>query len=117
MLSCQDCEKYLDAFLDNALPESIELLSLTSGHDIDALLEQDGRAEGVDGVSVPQWSLTIERIEGLKQRGYLIDAWTVNDLERLIELASLGVDAITTDNLAFFDMAVNSSAREPAPDL
>jgi hypothetical protein len=97
------------AFLDTELPDTIQLLSLTSGRDIDALLEVDDRASGVDGVSVPQWSLTAKRVEGLKARGYLIDAWTVNDVERLIELTSLGVDAITTDNLALFDMAVDST--------
>jgi hypothetical protein len=102
------------AVLDASLPESIEFLSLTSGRDIDALLEEDGRLDGVDGVSVPEWSLSSDRIEALKERGYLIDAWTVNDVERLIELTSLGVDVITTDNLAFFDMAVDSKEDAPA---
>lgn len=97
-------------YLDGALPDSIEFLSLTSGRDVDALLEQSGRIDGVDGVSVPAWSLTAERVEALKERGYLIDAWTVNDVARLIELTALGVDSITTDNLAFFDMAVDTQA-------
>lgn len=94
------------AFLDGALPETIELLSLYSGYDIDRLLEQNGRVDGVDGISIPEWALTSKRVELLKERGYVIDAWTVNDIERMVELTAMGVDAITTDNLAFFAMAI-----------
>jgi len=100
------------AFLDTALPESIELLSLSSGTEVDALLDHDGRMDGVDGISVPSWALTAGRIQSLKERGYLIDAWTVNDIERLVELSALGVDIITTDNLAFFDMALDTPPEE-----
>ena len=95
-------------YLDEQLPDTVQILSLATGNDVDLLLEKDGRIEGVDGVSVPAWTLTPHRIEGLKARGYLIDAWTVNDVERLVELTSMGVDAITTDNLAFFDMLVET---------
>ncbi len=97
------------AYLATALPESIELLSLSSGTDIDALLEHSGRIDGIDGISIPSWALTAGRIEDLKEHGYLIDAWTVNDIERLVELSALGVDIITTDNLAFFDMALDTA--------
>ena len=99
-------------YLDTAVPESIELLSLSSGTDIDVLLDHDGRMDGVDGISVPSWALTAGRIQALKERGYLIDAWTVNDIERLVELSALGVDIITTDNLAFFDMALKTPPEE-----
>lgn len=97
-------------FLDEALPDTVEILSLSTGSDVDELLQQDGRIDGVDGVSVPEWVLTPERIQGLKEHGYLIDAWTVNDVDRLVELTAMGVDAITTDNLAFFDMTVEAPA-------
>jgi glycerophosphoryl diester phosphodiesterase len=100
------------AFIEQELPDTVQILSLSTGNDIDLLLEESGRVDGVDGVSVPQWALSPHRIEGLKSRGYLIDAWTVNDVDRLVELTSMGVDAITTDNLAFFDMAVDV-AGEP----
>jgi hypothetical protein len=96
------------AYLDGALPESIELLSLSSGTDVDRVLDHDGRMDGIDGISIPSWGLTAGRIQALKERGYLIDAWTVNDIERLVELSALGVDIITTDNLAFFDMALDT---------
>jgi hypothetical protein len=97
------------AYLDAQLPETVQILSLATGRDIDELLEHDDRVSGVDGVSVPHWALTPERIAELKVRGYFIDAWTVNDVDRLVELTTMGVDAITTDNLAFFAMAVDAS--------
>jgi len=98
-------------YLDEQLPDTVQILSLSTGNDVDLLLEHDDRIAGVDGVSVPAWTLTPHRIEGLKSRGYLIDAWTVNDVERLVELTSMGVDAITTDNLAFFDMLVKTPSE------
>lgn len=103
------------AYLENALPESIELLSLSTGSEIDALLEKNGRPDGVDGISIPGFALTTERIQTLKEHGYLIDAWTVNEVEQLVELTALGVDVITTDNLAFFDMALEDTPKnDPA---
>ncbi|MCA9860761.1 MAG: glycerophosphodiester phosphodiesterase [Thermomicrobiales bacterium] len=99
--------KHQDAliYLGSELDDTLAFLSVGSAAEVDALLEQDGRLDGVDGLSIPEWTLTPERVIQLKERGYLIDAWTVNDVERLVELAALGVDVITTDNLAFFDMA------------
>jgi len=102
-------------FLDEQLPDTVQILSVATGYEVDQLLDRDDRIDGVDGISVPQWALTPYRIEGLKARGYLIDAWTVNDVARLVELTSMGVDAITTDNLAFFDMAVVSPEQTSAP--
>lgn len=101
-------------FLDAMLPESLGLLSLSSGAGVDALLEQDGRVGGVDGISIPAWALTAGRVQALKASGYLIDAWTVNDTERLVWLTTLGVDIVTTDNLAFFDMALKTAQETPA---
>ncbi len=94
------------AYLDEQLPDTLQILSLSNGNDVDDLLEHDGRIDGVDGISIPEWALTAPRVQELKARGYLIDAWTVNDVTRLVELTSMGVDVITTDNLAFFDMTV-----------
>ncbi len=98
-------------YLDHQLPDTIQILSLSTGIDVDLLLEQGGRIDGVDGISIPEWALTLSRVEELKAHGYLIDAWTVNDVPRLVELTSMGVDVITTDNLAFFDMAVEAPAQ------
>ncbi len=96
------------AYLDAALPDTLEFLSVSTGLEIDTLLQTKGRIDGVDGLSIPAWVLSDERILLLLEHGYLIDAWAVNDVARLIELTSLGVDIVTTDNLAFFDMLVDT---------
>lgn len=92
-------------WLDQSLPETLQFLSIKTGIDVDELIDRGTRLDGIDGISVPHWTLTQERVIALEQLGYLIDAWTVNDFDRLIELATWGVDAMTTDNLAFFDLA------------
>lgn len=98
------------SYLHTALPQTLPFLSLSTATELDQLLETAGRIEAVDGISIPQWLLSEDRIQRMDDHGYLIDAWTVNDVTRLIELATFGVDVITTDNLAFFDMAVESAA-------
>lgn len=95
-------------YFASALPDSLGLYSISTAQEIDTLLETRGRIEGIDGVSIPAWILSDERVLLLLEHGYLIDAWAVNDVTRLIELTSLGVDIVTTDNLAFFDMLVDS---------
>lgn len=103
-------------FLGEQLPQTVQILSLATGNDVDRLLEVDERLGNLDGVSVPVWALSPHRVEGLKTRGYLIDAWTVNDTDRLVELTTMGVDAITTDNLAFFGMTVGADASGSTSD-
>lgn len=103
-------------YLDEELPDTVQILSIASGYEIDLLLENSDRVAGVEGISAPHWALTPHRIEGLKAHGYLIDAWTVNDVQLLVELTSMGVDAITSDNLAFFEMAV-VSPESPAANV
>ena len=38
-----------------------------------------------------------------KDRGLLVFAWTVDDVAQLNDLVALGIDAVTTDNLAILD--------------
>ena len=54
----------------------------------------------IDGVSIRHTLLNEERAAWLEDRRRLTLAWTINDLKRLNELVELGVDAVTTDNLA-----------------
>ena len=65
------------------------------------LIEEDpSLVSVVDGVSVRHTLIDEERAAWLEKQGFLTLAWTVNDLERVNALVLLGVDAITTDNLA-----------------
>lgn len=95
------------AYFESKVPDVLGLLSLTTGLEIDMLIQHRERPEGIDGVSIPAWVLSDQRILLLTEQDYLIDAWAVNDVARLIDLTALGVDIITTDNLAFFDMQID----------
>lgn len=69
------------------------------------LLEEDPHfAEIVDGVSIRHSLLDEDRAAWLQERDILTLAWTVNTLERVNELVALGVDAVTTDNLAIMGL-------------
>jgi len=102
------------AYFESKAPDALGLLSLATGLEIDTLLQNRKRPDGVDGVSIPAWVLSDQRILLLTEQEYLIDAWAVNDVARLIDLTALGVDIITTDNLAFFDMQID---RPPGAGL
>jgi glycerophosphoryl diester phosphodiesterase len=67
---------------------------------LDLLFSVTRRDECPRGVSCRHSLLTRGLIERLHEAGLLIAAWTVDDLERGEELASWGVDAITTHRVA-----------------
>ncbi len=56
--------------------------------------------------------MTEETGRWLESTGLLVLAWTVNDLARLNELVQLGVDAITTDNLAIMELLGGQQRQE-----
>lgn len=93
-------------YFESALPNTVGFYSVMNANEIDDLLSKPNRPAGIDGVTAPISLLTKERIQLLRARGYYIDAWSVNDVARMAELVSYGVDIITTDNLAFFEMQV-----------
>lgn len=95
-------------YFEKNLPGSIGLYSVTTAKEINALLGQSIRPEGINGISVPAWLLNEARVRLLREHGYFIDAWSVNDPTKMVELTSFGVDIITTDNLAFFEMLVGT---------
>ena len=44
--------------------------------------------------------ITAGRLEDWKRRGFLVNAWTVNDPKRALELSQWGIDSIITDHPA-----------------
>ncbi|GAB4332548.1 MAG: hypothetical protein Kow0010_18540 [Dehalococcoidia bacterium] len=93
-------------------PRAVRLLSVKA-HLALALLQDDERALAViDGVTVRHTLLDEASAGWLKERGYLILAWTVNDLGRVNELVQLGVDAITTENLAILRLLGDNRTGE-----
>jgi len=79
------------------------VLSLGNGYELQTLLEAPERAEILTGVSVRATLLDAETMDWFKERGLLVIAWTVNDVDRLNDLVALGIDAVSTDNLAILD--------------
>jgi hypothetical protein len=72
------------------------------------LIEEDPAfAAIVDGVSIRHTLIDEELAAWLEERELLTLAWTVNRLERVNELVRLGVDGVTTDNLAILQLLGN----------
>ncbi|HET7056249.1 MAG TPA: glycerophosphodiester phosphodiesterase [Thermomicrobiales bacterium] len=93
-------------------PSVFRLLSIGSEPRLESIFENPELVDGLDGVSIRESLITGERMEWLADHHLLTFAWTVNDLERVNELVLLGVDAITTDNLAIMRLLGGRSGRE-----
>lgn len=81
-------------------PDTILLLSVPDEATLSELRTNVALIEVIDGVTARESVLTAEHALWLQDRGLGVYAWTVNDIERVNELVALGVDGITTDNLA-----------------
>jgi hypothetical protein len=93
------------------------LLSIGNGYELQSLLEVPERAEILTGVSVRATLLDAETMAWFKDRGLLVVAWTVNDVEQLNDLVALGIDAVSTDNLAILDAIHWAGQRRDAMNL
>ncbi len=76
------------------------LLSIGNTYELQAILDTPERTEILTGVSVRATLLDDETMDWFKDRGLLVVAWTVNDVDHLNDLVALGIDAVSTDNLA-----------------
>lgn len=86
-------------------PDAVYLLSVPNRAFLDRELRTNAAARGtIDGVTIRESALDDETIAWLGEQGLLVFAWTVNDLERVNELIALGVDGITTDNIAILTL-------------
>jgi len=85
-------------------PEAILLLSVPDRPFLDRALANPTTIETIDGVTIRESVADEEVMAMLKERELLVFAWTVNNLARVNELMQLGVDAITTDNLAVLSL-------------
>jgi glycerophosphoryl diester phosphodiesterase len=84
-------------------PDVVRLLSIGNRFRLQALLEDPDRAELLHGVSIRAELLDAETMAWFKDRGLLVVAWTVNEVAQLNALVALGIDAVSTDNLAILD--------------
>jgi hypothetical protein len=91
-------------FLAEGAPRVIRLLSIPDERGLRRLQGDEELLGLADGVTIRHTVLDQERVEWLRGRGLLVFAWTVNDLARVNELVSWGVNAVNTDNLAIMEL-------------
>ena len=60
--------------------------------------------------------ITADSMAAWKERGQRVNTWTVNEPERAVELARLGVDCLISDNPGLLLNALGSAARAPERD-
>ncbi len=99
--------------LKERLPRAHMYLSVPNREAFDSLVAQHELAPQLDGVSMHHSHITEEIVATLQAREQRIIAWTVNDLVRVNELVRLGVDGITTDNLAILELLGGRERSEP----
>lgn len=78
-----------------SVPDMTRLQSLSADADLIA---------AIDGVTIRYQLVNAESVSRLKALGLIVVAWTVNDLTRVNEFVGLGVDGISTDNLAIMSL-------------
>jgi glycerophosphoryl diester phosphodiesterase len=98
MISTRDRAALL--YLHNRLPDATMLFSIGGPDAVHQLQTDPALQKAIGGVSVFQGLVDANLVAWLHQRKLLILAWTVNDTQRFNQLVRLGVDGITTANLA-----------------
>ena len=87
-------------YLHSRLPDVTMLFSMGWPDAVHHLQSDPALQKAIGGVSVFQGLVDASLVAWLHQHELLILAWTVNDSRRFNELVRLGVDGITTANLA-----------------
>jgi len=98
MISSRDQGALL--YLHSRLPEVAMLFSVAGPDAVHQLQSTPALQGAIGGVSVFQGLVDASLVAWVHQHRLLILAWTVNDSQRLNQLVRLGVDGITTANLA-----------------
>jgi glycerophosphoryl diester phosphodiesterase len=91
-------------FFEARVPHATRLLSIGDEATFERLRAGGTVLYAIDGVTVRHTLLDEARMSWLKETGMVVLAWTVNDAARMNELVHLGVDAITSDNLAILEL-------------
>jgi len=87
-------------YLHSRLPDVTLLFSVAGPDAVHQLKSDPALQKAIGGVSVFQGLVDMNLVTWVHQHKLLILAWTVNDSQRLNQLVRLGVDGITTANLA-----------------
>jgi hypothetical protein len=87
-------------YLHSRLPDVTLLFTLAGPDAVHQLQSDPALQEAIGGVSAFQGLVDASLVTWIHRHHLLILAWTVNDGQRLNQLVRLGVDGITTANLA-----------------
>jgi glycerophosphoryl diester phosphodiesterase len=98
MISSRDPDVLL--YLHRHLPDATLLFSVGGPDAVHQLKSDPALQKAIGGVSVFQGLVDMNLVTWVHQHKLLILAWTVNDSQRFNQLVRLGVDGITTANLA-----------------
>ena len=98
MISSRDSSALL--YLHRRLPDVTMLFSVAGPDAVHQLKSDSSLQSAIGGVSVFQGLVDGNLVTWVHAHKLVILAWTVNDSERFNQLVRLGVDGITTGNLA-----------------
>jgi len=98
MISSDDQQALL--YLHTRLPDVTLLFSVNGPDALHQLRSRPALQQAIGGASVFQSLVDANLVTWAHRHKLLILAWTVNDSQRLNQLVQLGVDGITTANLA-----------------
>jgi hypothetical protein len=90
--------------LHRDLPEITLLLSIGFPEGVQQLRSDAELQTAIGGVTIFQGLVDTTLVGWLHQRDLLVLAWPVNDAQRLNNLVRLGVDGVTTANLAILEV-------------
>jgi hypothetical protein len=98
LISSRDSNALL--YLHSRLPGVTMVFSVAEPDAVDHLRSESALQRAIGGVSVFQGLVDASLVSWAQQRGLMFLAWTVNDSAHFNQLVRLGVDGITTANLA-----------------
>lgn len=102
MVSTRDADAI--SYLRPRVPAAVRLLFTAAFPDAVRVVQSDpGLVEQIAGISVFHGLVSRSLVGWAHARGLLVMSWTVNDADRLNPLLDLGVDGITTANLAIIE--------------
>jgi hypothetical protein len=99
--------------LRERLPDVHLYLSVPDRATFDETMPNHPFAPRLDGVTIQHDAIDASVVATIRANNQRIIAWTVNDLPRVNELVRLGVDGITSDNLAILRLLGGRQRVEP----
>lgn len=85
-------------------PWVVRLYSIGSQPTLDGFIADEELQSLADGVTMRYTLYDEEVVAWFREQGLLSVAWTVNDVDDFNRLTAWGINAITTDNLAFLEV-------------